>query len=424
MHKNGTTRLTLAGYALFGVLTATMVASATGRETTLHAFQSNGRDGIFASASLILDSSGNLYGTTAGGGKYGKGTVFELMQGSDGEWTEKILHSFGESDTDGAQPYSTLVFDATGNLYGTTLGGGTSGSACGGSGCGTVFELKPGKNGGWTELILHNFSATGNDGGSPLAGVIVDPVGNLYGTTRVGGSHLSGTVFRLSPGTDGTWSESVLHNFQQDGKDGYFPSSTVSFDAKGNLYGTTGYGGTDKTQRCSDYDGCGTVYQLVPSPDGTWKERVIHSFHGEDGFMPSNGVIFDASGNLYGETEGIWGGVFELVPSPSGKWKIKVLHEFGSGIDGSSPQGKLILDGSGRLYGTTYAGGDYDSGTIFRLTPDGSGNWTEKVMRSFNIWGGNSPRGGLTFDASGQNLYGTTSWAGYYGRGTAFEFIP
>jgi uncharacterized repeat protein (TIGR03803 family) len=197
-------------------------------EKVLYSF-GNGTDGAYPLAGLIFDAARNLYGTTSGGGTYGDGTVFELTPAGGGGWTEKVLYSFGNG-TDGSDPWAGLIFDAVGNLYGTTYGGGTYNY-------GTVFELTPTAGGGWTEKVLHNFNYNGTDGDYPYAGLIFDAARNLYGTTLGGGTYNSGTVFRVNA-VGGRVRVQVLHSFG-NGTAGWEPYAGLIFDAVGNLYGTT-----------------------------------------------------------------------------------------------------------------------------------------------------------------------------------------
>ena len=247
------------------------------------------------SGGLIFDAAGNLYGTTDLGA-HGYGVVFKLKPNPDGTWTETTLHSF--SGPDGAYPWAGLTLDAAGNLNGTTLQGGAYGY-------GTVFKLKPNPDGSWTESVLHSFA--GGDGGGPTFGsLIFDAAGSLYGATEMGGAYDEGVVFRLTPNPDGTWTESVLHSFT-GGDDGGAPFAPLIFDAAGNLYGATVAGGCHNN---------GVVFKLTPNPDGTWKETVLHTFYGI-GRNPQAGVILDAAGNLYGTTyagNGNNGLVFEITP--------------------------------------------------------------------------------------------------------------
>jgi len=425
MRNNRPLTLFVAAFTVvFGFLTTPQLFAAS-KEKVLHSFNRN--DGANPYAGLIFDAAGNLYGTSDGGGAFGGGTVFELTSGAGGTWTETVLYNFGAGDGDGGGPEASLTFDAAGNLYGTTVAGGMY---CGPSGCGTVFELTPGEGGTWTEKVLHNFNVNDGDGAWPVAGVIFDAAGNLYGTTPSGGALGRGTVFELTPGAGGTWTETVLFNFGAGN-----PQGGLIFDTAGNLYGTTDVGGT---KACPN---CGTVFELTKGTNGMWTKKVLHNFgsNGKDGRNPVAGLIFDAAGNLYGTTlQGVGGGgtVFELSPTVGGGWKEKILHSFDGNNDGKEPRAGLILDAAGKLYGTTAMGGaadcrfsDLPCGTVFRLTPGTNGEWTEKVLRSFNGSDGAGPFAGLIFDAAG-NLYGTTASGGTGsgcnggGCGTVFEITP
>jgi uncharacterized repeat protein (TIGR03803 family) len=343
-------------------------------ETVLHSFNLNGSDGYNPTAGLILDSAGNLYGTTEFGGIHGAGTVFELTPTGGGNWTETVLHSFNDNGTDGAYPYSALLFDSAGNLYGTTSGGGIH--TCPGAvyRCGTVYEMSPRQGGGWTETVLHSFNDNGSDGFSPLGGLIFDAAGNLYGTAYEGGIHGYGTVFELTARQGGGWTETVLHSFNQNGTDGALLYDTLAIDASGNLYGTT-YEGGIHLQSCGGV-GCGTVFELSPRVGGGWTEKVLHSFNenGTDGALPAAGLILDAAGNLYGTASrgGIhnYGTVFEFSPGQGGNWTELTMHNFNAnGADGIIPMSGLIFDAAGNLYGTTHQGGAHNFGTAFELTP-------------------------------------------------------
>jgi uncharacterized repeat protein (TIGR03803 family) len=322
---------------------------------------------------LILDGSGNLYGTTVYGGRSGDphcatigcGTVFELSP-ANGGWTYQTLFKFG-GGTDGANPTASVILDKSGNLYGTTFYGGAGPCNQGGQpiGCGTVYELAP-SNGGWAEHVVYNFCSVKHctDGSYPVAGLIFDNNDNLYGTTLRGGhgSEPSGTVFRLAP-SNGGWAESVLYSFctVQGCTDGANPYAGLVFDNKGNLYGTTAYGGNNP------FPG-GTVFELATS-NGNWTESVLHAFSGSDGFTPESELVFDSKGNLYGTTtiggSSQWGVVFQLAPSASG-WTEKTFSFNIS--NGASPSGGVILD-HGSFYGSTYSGGANGDGVAYKLTP-------------------------------------------------------
>jgi uncharacterized repeat protein (TIGR03803 family) len=371
----------------------------------------NGYNGVWPNASVILDAAGNLYGTTSGGGSYGLGTVFELTPTHGGQWTEKLLYNFSLNGRDGFWPEAGLISDAAGNLYGTTSTGGASTY-------GAVYELMPSGSGGWTEKVLHSFSLYTDPAGgqTPIGGLILDRAGNLYGTTYLGGTYQYGTVFELTPNGSGGWTDTVLHTFGS-GTDGVGPWAGLILDRAGNLYGTTPWGGTYSN---------GIVFELTPNGSGGWTETVLHNFgSGTDGSQPLTSLIFDAVGNLYGTTQagGTYGGgtVFELTPQGG----ETVLHNFGSGTDGSDPWASLIFDSAGNLYGTTQSGGLGSGGTVFQLTPNGGGGWTEKVLYNFNVVSGDGvdPTAALVFDSAG-NLYGTTDFGGTYGYGTVFELTP
>jgi uncharacterized repeat protein (TIGR03803 family) len=386
-------------------------------EKILHNFNPNGEDGVEPNSTLVFDGDGNLYGTTWGGA----GMVFELSPQASGSWTEKSLHHFIHMD--GENPNAGLIFDADGNLYGTTENGGPNGG-------GTAFELKRATNGSWHEKLLHSFGSDKDDGSAPFAGLTLH-AGSLYGTTVFGGAGTCdqtfsgcGIVFELTPATNGTWTETV---YSFTGPDGYEPIGGLIFDAADNLYGTTQFGGTG-TCRDEQEGGCGTVFELTPKAGGGWTEKILFSFTDPDGTEPIAGLIFDASGNLYGTTENGTmenSTAFELTPAGD-SWTESVIFKFDKLNEGRNPgYGSLIFDAAGNLYGTTRIGGAYGGGTVFELTPQVGGGWSEKVLHHFGNDGkdGLNPYSGLILDAAG-NLYGTTSTGGTYGGGTVFEIKP
>ncbi len=270
-------------------------------ETVLYNF-SSGSDFGHGSYNLWRDAAGNLYATMLEGGIYDAGMVFELSPSEGGAWTETVLWSFGNG-SDGQLPESGVIMDAAGNLYGTTVAGGTYCPLIGG--CGIVYELSPNEGGYWTETVLHNFDA--DDGLRPWASLILDVAGNLYGTTSQGGAYSDGTVFELSP-NDGGWTETVLHSFRDDGHDGGGPLTPVILDTTGNLYGTTMSGGMNRL---------GTVFE-VSARQGGWTETVLHDFNGNDGEVDFGGVVMDRAGDLYGNTQAGgrygYGTAYELTP--------------------------------------------------------------------------------------------------------------
>ena len=348
---------------------------------TLHNFGVFPTDGQFPnSPSLIFDAAGNLYGTTAFGGRDDGGTVFELSPQPDGTWKEKILRGFNNTVTGPFNPTS-VIFDAAGNLYCTSNGGFY--------GNGAIFELSPNPAGGvWTVKMLHSFPSFPTDGFEPNGGLVIDAAGNLYGTTFMGGnrtaSNVRGTVFELSPPAvaGGKWTETILHDFgvgPGDPSDGWDPLAGLVRDAAGNLYGTTFNGGTFDSNNTG-----GTVFEVSPVPGGGWTETVLHNFSQNhvDGFWPTAGVTLDAAGNLYGTASAgganvdsptyVLGVVFELSPpAPGGTtWTETILHPFGAGKDGTNPGSNVIFDGAGNLYGTTNNGGTrQNGGVVWQVTP-------------------------------------------------------
>lgn len=364
-------------------------------------------------AGLIADAKGNLYGCLADGGTYGNGSVFEIERATG---ATKILYSF-PGGAPGAYPTSSLLFDKLGNLYGEAENGGGAADA------GVIFELSPTAN-GWTETVLHTFGDDSSDGGYPQAGLIFDASGNLYGTTRYGGSTDSGTIYELSPTSNG-WTETVLYSFTGGvigSNDGWQPVASLIFDKSGNLYGTTFAGGT-----LND----GTVFELKKTGNG-WAERVLYSFTGgTDGQFPSAGLTLDSHGTLYGAAGaggvqkgecyqfGGCGAVFSLTAKSGGGVEFTVLHEFQGTDDGGYPEGTLIIDAAGDLIGTAYIEGSGNSGVVFALQPV-QGGWSETVLHAFQQTNdGANPAAGVIADHDG-NLFGTTTGGGSSGAGSAY----
>jgi uncharacterized repeat protein (TIGR03803 family) len=330
-----------------------------------------------------------------------------LMSSTQAADNYSVLHYFANDPAE--QPSTALTADSAGNLYGTTL----RSNPCGVNNCGTVFKLTREVGGKWAFSIIHRFN--GSDGDAPSGSVIFDSSGNLYGTTFDGGAHNLGTVFELSP-SGSNWKEKLLYSFGDSSDDVIFPSSALTWDARGNLYGTAvngGYGGVFELKRVGNQ----------------WKERVIHRFTGNpDGEYPSSSLVADSAGNLYGTAT--WGGlynqgvVYELTPSSDGRWTETVLYNFPGGVLGGNPFSGVILDAAGNLYGTTFGGGFYtcgnaNCGTVFKLKRSG-GNWRLRVLHSFDGTDGDAPYAGLTFDSAG-NLCGTTTAGGQDGYGVVFK---
>ena len=360
-------------------------------------FTVGGSGGSSAPVSAPLKGNANFYGTASAGGTSNYGVVFAMS--TSGE--ETVLHNFA-GGSDGATPYASVLLDKSGNLYGTTTGGGSSD-------LGTVYEIA-----GTTETVIYNF-AGGTDGAHPIAGLIQDASGNLYGTTTQGGVSGNGTVFELvAPKTKGgTWTEAILYSFGA-GTDGSDPLGGVSFDTAGNLYGTTSGGG--------QY-GYGTVFQLVPGTP--WTENILHHFeNGNDGSVPYAGLIADHAGNFYGAaTQGGTNGggtVFQLASS-KGAWSFNVLYSVpGWGISGTFRN--VVLDTAGNLYGTTHCDGSYEAGTVYELTPSGS-NWNYTLLYTFT--GGKDGLYSVSnLVSSGGKLYGTTLYGGENNDGVVYEVTP
>jgi hypothetical protein len=337
-----------------------------------------------------------------------------------------LLYSFMNGDPVGQDPTGTLIFDAAGNLYGATPLGGTNRG-------GTAFQLTPGSN-GWTATLLYSFGGYPGDAAVPNGGLIMDSTGNLYGTANGGANGTTGAVFELSRGATG-WTETVPYSFGTTGVGGFHPLTGLVSDLAGDLYGTTNWGGD---LACGSGGGCGVAYKLRPSSGG-WKENVLHTFGSfpRDGVFPSSPLSFDSQGNLYG-TVGL-GGIhacgtgagcgmlFKLAPTSEGApWKESIIFQFRGGASGQNPQGALLFDGAGAIYGADVAGGTgigCGCGVIYKLTPGANGQWTYKMLHSFNGADGALPYGGLIFDSTG-NIYGTTITSGPGGYGVVFEITP
>ncbi|HET9308133.1 MAG TPA: choice-of-anchor tandem repeat GloVer-containing protein [Candidatus Sulfotelmatobacter sp.] len=430
------TTITATGVLL--VVAVVFASSALAAERVIYAFK-GGSDGIGSNA-LIADRAGNLFGTTFnGGGSSGAGTVYELSPPAQlgGAWTETILYSFSYAALgNGIGPLAGLVMDAAGNLYGTTWLGGPQGA-------GVAFELSPSTapGGSWTYSLLYGFGGAGLS--SPEARMVLDKAGNLYGTTVSGGTGGCaggcGGVFKLAPPTQlgGSWTETVLFNFSGTFETGGGTSAGLTMDAHGVLYGTT-FRGSGSTS--------GTVFRLTPPKTGTrWTHTVLYAFAGlADGSDPEAELVFDKNGNLYGTTsDGGSGGancfgspcgtIFQLTPTASGAWTHAVLYSFNGGNDGGFgyPGSALRMDAAGNLYGTTPIGGDPSCGgsgtgcgTVFQLAPPVAlgGSWTETVLYRFPGGAAGAGPGGLTF-GKGHQLYGPAG-AGANNDGLLFSITP
>lgn len=377
---------TAAGGAGNGVI---FKFSASGNETLLFTLP-QAASGFNPNSGVIRDSSGNLYGTAGEGGHNGDGTVFEIAATGNA----KVLYSF-KGTPDGAGPLG-LARDSEGNFYGATASGGASDQ-------GAVYKLDT----AGVETVLYSFTGYA-DGGGPQAGVTLDPAGNLYGTTFYGGSGGEGVVYKVDP----SGAETVLYRFT-GGSDGGMPSSSVTLDAAGNLYGTTIAGGNKQFGG----DGNGVVYKLDPSGN----ETVLYTFFDSNGGVaPGAPVILDEAGNIYGTT--LFGGSSELLGNTGVVFKLDpsgnetVLYSFTGGADGGSPSSGLVRDTSGNLYGTTEYGGTENYGVVYKIDPAGN----ETVLHSFSSTDGQYPGGTLIRTEAGK-LYGTARGGGPAGGGVLFE---
>jgi uncharacterized repeat protein (TIGR03803 family) len=383
-------------------------------ESVIYNFNSFSGDGYQPYTGLVADAKGNLYGTTVYGGSATTpyGTVFELKL-SGGVWTETILHSFGGGTTDGAYPeYSSLVFDKTGNLYGTTYNGGTKN-------LGTVFELKHSGN-TWTESLIHSFTNIAPDGYGPQAGLSFDTAGNLYGTSEYGGAHSLGTVFQMKV-SKGKWTYKVIHAFA-GGNSGYYPVGGLTQGKNGYYYGTTYYGGTTFN--------VGTVYRLFQAR-GVWVGQTVAILSGgASGTYPDSSLTMDAAGNFFGTTyqggDLNVGTVFELKAGKNNTYSYRVLYSFKGGTtDGSTPWygAGVTLDAKGNLYGATrYGGPNSNEGTAYELKLT-SGHYKERVLQAFGTTNdGLQPLAGVILVKG--KVYGTTYAGGAHGEGTVFEIKP
>jgi len=359
---------------------------------------------------FISDAKGNLYAATAAGGTYSAGTVFMLSPAGK----QTVLYEFKGSNGDGNAPHGRLAFDAKGNIYGTTQGGGTNGT-------GTVYKLSPKSGGGWTEKVIYNFSATGADGTAPSAGMTFAADGTMYSTTPDGGAYGAGAVFSLKKTSKG-WKQTVIQSLNGSSTGG-FPYEGLMMDAAGNLYGAAPTGGAS---------GQGVIYRLSHTTKG-WVETVLYSFTGQNGDGAGLywiDLISDKSGNIYGATS--FGGtngtgtVWELVYSTTKKtYSESILYEFGtSGSgDGNNPYGGLVMDSKGNLYGTTLYGGPSNIGTFYKLTKQGK-TWKETILHSFvGANDGNEPTGNPYIDATGR-LYGMTQTGGKSNLGIVYRITP
>jgi uncharacterized repeat protein (TIGR03803 family) len=389
-----------------------------------------------------ITSCGGGSSSSGGNGGSGNGRV---------QYSLQILRSFSDlNDANGRGPSQPVILDSAGNVYGSNLGAGLYGK-------GVVFKLAPSSSTPWPETVLYPFTG-GVDGGVVSSPLIFDSHGNLYGATSEGGDQTGctiqengpgcGVIFRLTPTSNGYWTETVLYAFA-GGTDGAGPG-WITFGSDGNLYGTTGGGGDPNG--CVEYGlvpGCGVVFRLIPTASGPWQEQVLYAFTGEqDGAQPTSAVL-DSAGNIYGMTylggqvtnsacpvfNGFAAGcgvVFRLTPGAGGTWTESVIYSFTGGADGNRPQGGIIRDSSSNLYGTTFIGGHFQAptcgagcGVVFRLSPSGS-SWSQTVLYSFTGAQDGASPAGLALNAQGV-LFGSNGGSGMCGCGgcgTIYQLTP
>jgi len=400
--------------SLFAIcLTLALISTnAAAGENIVYSF-TGGNDGGDPASALIFDQAGNAYGTTVVGGLFGFGTVFKLAPDGNGGWIQSVLYSF-QGGNDGKNPYGGVAMDRNGDLYGTTAAGG-SGGVCTGDGCGTVFKLTHDQNGNWTESVLYNF--TGGDDGFGPGSALTYKRGVFYGMTPDGGKFGAGTVFLLLPNATNHWALVTIYSFT-GGDDGAVGSlGPLLADGVGNLYGVTELGGKF---------GAGTVFKISPAGNGQFNFTTLYAFQGmPDAAFPYGGVVPDHDGNLFGTTyfggtNGV-GAVYKLTATMNG-WQESVLYSFQGGTDGSFTTTTPMFDSQGNLYGTTSTGGkeSCDCGTVFKLSLV-NGTWQESVVYRFqSAPDGANPYYALT-SGPDLNLYGTTAAGGNQNSGAIFK---
>jgi uncharacterized repeat protein (TIGR03803 family) len=401
-------RMMPASILSLAIIAFSLVGSPTWAQSfdVIYNFQ-NSPDGAQPVAGVTFDRQGNLYGTTQRGGILqcplsGCGTVFLLVPNA-GSWTEQVLTRFETQGSYGGAPETPVVFDRLGNVYGTFV----CAFDCFGGHGGGVFELLH-SDGLWRDRTLASYWSQGQDQCDPC-GVAFDSVGRLYGVTTSYESQYgnTGAVFQLGQQSVFGWYTVILYIFH-GGIDGVNPSPWFTFDSNGAIYGTTEFGSDNNA---------GTVFQLQNRGGAQWTETQPWVFHGGsvDGAYPTLGVIFDSAGNLYGTTSqggtANKGTVFKLTHNSGGSWTESILYSFQGGTDAATPSGPLIFDVHGNLYGVA-AGGMFGYGSVYKLTPSSGGQWIESVVYSFTGGlDGGYPSGELALDSSG-NLYGTTARGG------------
>jgi len=404
------------GAAWVSFLLLACIASTGSTYEVLHNFNYGEQYQIGPPGGPLLLNDGALYGVATSGGTgcdhFGCGVVFSLSPKRDNYRRFSVLYEF-RGGSDGSYPWGGLVRAPSGELYGTLAG--SIGLDVAG-----IFMLSP-THGDWGNTVLYSEVAG--------PGLLRDGSGNLYGEMGRG-QYKYGAIAELSPGSEG-WTYTPLYSFCVF-QCGYSPSAPPIWDGKGNLFGTTTDGGIAQPA-CWTSFGCGVIFEMTPSGNGTWAYHILHRFASfpRDGQSPSGGLVMDASGNLYGVTGGLGGAykngtVFKFTPSGGGKWKQTLLYDFPNCANGCYPDGTLALDQAGNLYGAADGGvadcGGYTCGVIFKLTPQKSGKWTYSVVHKFTGEDGAFPWGVVVDDKG--NLFGTTENGGTNNSGVAFEITP
>ena len=401
----------ISGILTLLATTAILLSAASASSTQVIYSFAGGKDGEYLDTDLVMDAAGNIYGTTVQGGNSGSGTVFQLSPSPTG-WVHTVLYSFA-GGTDGGEPYKGVTLDAAGNVYGTAVTGGAG--SCEG-GCGVVFKLTN-SGGVWTQTVIHTFTG-GRDGSGPGSGLTFDRHGNLYGVTPTGGAFGLGTVYLLHPQSDGSWKLFVVHAFT-GGNDGSSGSAgRLILDPAGNLYGVTTVGGANGKGVVFEITRTATGPRLIPlyafkdQPDGALPYGGL--------IFDKTGNLY---GTTYYAGVHDFGTVYKLTHS-NGAWTEKVLYSFKGGTDGSSPISTLVSDALGNLYGTSSEGGTSCAcGVIFELSHS-SGTWTESVPYRFpGAPGAGFSYNGMVSDSAG-SFYGATTHGGPSNDGTIYKFTP
>lgn len=421
MHSNKSQVFYFAVLAIVACLSAALPAHAAGRPKMLYRFAGPNEQVTSPGGILTADAAGNFYGVSEFGPS--PGSVFELIHEANGTWSDKVLYTFTNSG--GVLLNPGFVIDAAGNVYGTTdLGGDYN--------VGTVWELSPQPDGTWTETTLYSFNYNnGTDGIYPGSGLVADTDGNLYGGTNFGGNYQDphcpagcGAVFKMTHHPDGSWTESTVYGLLYIDGLGIF--SSLNFDAAGNMYGMASAGGTGACYQDGGLTGCGTIFQLALQPDGSWIYHRLYSFQGgADGSNPiqTGSMVFDSKGNLYGTTDTggntgcsnrYWTGcgtVFQLSPQGNGEWTEKVLYVFPDGFFGAEP---LNVDAKGNLFSTNVGGGTYGYGYFYKLSENRKGEWTFDTLYNYDSSNGAFLGMGPLTLVNGY-LYGLGGLGGAYG---------